>query len=73
LKENVETATYHVRISEGEPMAGLEVPTWDPETALLIGTILLEAFVLYVGYGGLERIFGPRLMKLLVGGEENAR
>jgi len=54
-------------------MAGLEIPTWDPETALLIGTILLEAIVLYVGYGGLERLFGPSLMKLLVGGEANAR
>lgn len=54
-------------------MAGLEVPTWDPETALLIGTILLEAVVLYAGYGGLERLFGPYLMELLVGGEGNAR
>jgi hypothetical protein len=54
-------------------MAGLEVPTWDPETAILIGTILLEAVVLYVGYAGLERLFGPYLMKLVVGGEESAR
>ena len=54
-------------------MAGLEVPTWDPETALLIGTILLEAIVLYVGYGAFERLLGPYLMKLLVGGEESAR
>ncbi|WP_336136114.1 DUF7512 family protein [Natronomonas amylolytica] len=54
-------------------MAGLEVPTWDPETALIIGTILLEAIVLYVGYGGLERLFGPHLMKLLMGGEEDAQ
>jgi hypothetical protein len=54
-------------------MAGLAVPTWDPETALLIGTILLEAIVLYVGYGGLERLFGPSLMQFLIGGEEDAR
>lgn len=54
-------------------MAGLEIPTWDPETALLIGTILLEAIVLYVGYGGLERLLGPRLLGLLVGGNEDAR
>jgi hypothetical protein len=54
-------------------MAGLEVPTWDPETAVLIGTILLEAIVLYVGYGGLERFVGPYLMRLLVGGETDAR
>ena len=50
-------------------MAGLTVPTWSPETALLIGTILLEAAVLYVGYGGLERLFGPYLLELVVGGE----
>ncbi|SFH05969.1 hypothetical protein SAMN04488063_0040 [Halopelagius inordinatus] len=54
-------------------MAGLEIPAWDPETALLIGTILLEAIVLYVGYGGLERLLGPYLMKILLGGEEHAR
>ena len=54
-------------------MPGLEIPAWDPQTALLIGAILLEAIVLYVGYGGLERLFGPHLMRLLVGGEERAR
>ena len=54
-------------------MAGLAVPTWDPETAVLIGTILLEAIVLYVGYGGLERLVGPYLIKLLLGGESDAR
>jgi len=50
-------------------MAGLEIPTWDPQTALLIGVILVEAVVLYVGYGGLERLVGPRLLDALVGGE----
>ncbi|QKG92401.1 MULTISPECIES: hypothetical protein [Halorubrum] len=54
-------------------MAGLEIPTWDPETALLIGAILVEAFVLYVGYAGLERLVGPALMRLLVGGDASAR
>ncbi|MGQ3330347.1 MULTISPECIES: DUF7512 family protein [Halorubrum] len=54
-------------------MAGLEIPTWDPETALLIGAILLEAVVLYVGYGGFERLFQPYIMKLLIGGESNAQ
>lgn len=53
-------------------MAGLEIPTWDPETALLIGAILVEAVLLYVGYGGLERLVGPRLMEFLIGGEKNA-
>jgi hypothetical protein len=54
-------------------MAGVEIPTWDPETALLIAAILLEAIVLYVGYGGLERLFGPYLTKLLIGGEAGAQ
>jgi hypothetical protein len=53
-------------------MAGLAVPSWDPQTALLIGAILFEAIVLYVGYGGRERVVGPRLMDLLVGGEAGA-
>lgn len=53
-------------------MSGLEVPTWDPETALLIGTILLEAVILYVGYGVLEQLVGPHLMEFLVGGGSNA-
>lgn len=53
-------------------MAGLEVPTWDPRTALMIGTILFEAIVLYAGYGGLEQLVGSRVMKLLVGGANDA-
>jgi hypothetical protein len=57
---------------EHRTMAGLEIPTWDPETAILIGSILTEAVVLYVGYGGLERLVGPRLMDALVGGEADA-
>ncbi|GAB3692381.1 DUF7512 family protein [Halorubrum pallidum] len=54
-------------------MSGLEVPTWDPQTAVLIGAILLEAVVLYVGYAGLERLVGPRLIEFLVGGDSDAR
>jgi len=50
-------------------MSGLEIPSWDPQTALLIGAILLEAIVLYAGYGGLERILGPPLLRLIVGGD----
>ncbi|MCY4731763.1 hypothetical protein KY092_14485 [Natronomonas gomsonensis] len=53
-------------------MAGLEVPTWDPQAAILIGAVLFEAFLLYVGYGGLEKLIGPRLMEALVGGENSA-
>jgi hypothetical protein len=52
-------------------MAGLGVPTWDPQTVLLIGAILTEAIVLYFGYGGLERLVGPRVMKFLLGGADD--
>ena len=50
-------------------MTGMELPAWDPQTAGLIGSILLEAVVLYAGYGGLERLVGPPLLAALVGGE----
>ncbi|OYR82624.1 hypothetical protein DJ84_09880 [Halorubrum ezzemoulense] len=73
MSRNVPKANFRVRKSEGESMAGLEIPSWDPETALLIGAILLEAFVLYVGYGGLERLVGPYLMDIIVGGDASAR
>jgi hypothetical protein len=53
-------------------MAGLAVPTWDPQAAILIGAVLFEAVLLYVGYGGLERLLGPRLMATLVGSENSA-
>ena len=51
-------------------MAGLGVPTWDPQAALLIGVVLVEAIVLYVGYAGVERLIGPRLMNVLVGSDD---
>jgi hypothetical protein len=65
----VQNAKYRGAASEGELMSGLEIPSWDPQTALLIGAILLEAIVLYAGYGGLERILGPPLLRLIVGGD----
>ena len=35
------------------------------EAGLLIGTVLLEAIVLYVGYGAAEQALGKRLIKQL--------
>jgi hypothetical protein len=35
------------------------------EAGLLIGAVLLEAIVLYVGYGAAEQAFGKRLIKRL--------
>ena len=53
---------------DGDPggtMVGLSVPTWDPQTALLIAVILAEAVVLYVGYGMVERLVGPPLVRVI--------
>ncbi|MFC7058648.1 DUF7512 family protein [Halovenus salina] len=32
------------------------------EAALLIGAVLVEALVLYVGYGAMEQFVGPQLL-----------
>jgi len=37
------------------------------DAAMLIGAVLLEAAVLYVGYGALEQAFGDRVVKHLKG------
>lgn len=33
------------------------------EAALLIGVVLLEAIVLYVGYGAVEQVFGQMVIE----------
>ncbi|WP_436924984.1 DUF7512 family protein [Halosimplex amylolyticum] len=48
-------------------MFGLESATGVGGAALVIGVVLLEAIVLYVGYGLLERLAGPALVKALRG------
>jgi hypothetical protein len=35
--------------------------------ALLVGIVLVEALLLYVGYGTLERLLGPAITKILRG------
>ena len=37
------------------------------DAAMLIGLVLLEAAILYVGYGALEQAFGHRVVKQLRG------
>jgi hypothetical protein len=37
------------------------------DAAMLIGVVLLEAALLYVGYGALEEAFGRRIVKRLRG------
>lgn len=54
-------------------MSGPEIPTWDPATALLIGTIPPRCDVLCAGYAGFERLVAPRLMRLLIGGDGSGR
>ncbi|WP_415383418.1 hypothetical protein [Halosimplex sp. TS25] len=48
-------------------MFGLESATGVGGAALVIGVVLLEAIVLYVGYGLLERLVGPALVEALRG------
>jgi hypothetical protein len=48
-------------------MFGIENLTGPTGAAILIGAVLLEALVLYVGYGALERVLGPTIAKMLRG------
>jgi len=48
-------------------MFGLESAAGVDGAALVIGVVLVEALVLYVGYGYLERLVGPRLVAALRG------
>jgi len=48
-------------------MFGIETLGGSVGAVVLIGIVLLEAIVLYVGYGALERFLGPRIARLLRG------
>lgn len=48
-------------------MFGLESLTGTTQAAAIIGIVLLEAIVLYVGYGALERVLGPAITDALRG------
>jgi len=37
------------------------------DAAMLIGVVLLEAALLYVGYGAVEEVFGQRVVERLRG------
>lgn len=45
------------------PMIGFESLPSAAEAILLIGIVLLEAMILYVGYGALEQVLGQRILK----------
>lgn len=50
-----------------------ELPTADPEAAVLIGTVFAQAVVLYASYGALERVVAPRLVQTLTKSDDAAR
>ncbi|WP_436930937.1 DUF7512 family protein [Halosimplex halobium] len=48
-------------------MFGLENATGIDGAVLVVGVVLVEAIVLYVGYGLLERVFGPAIVDAVSG------
>ena len=48
-------------------MFGLETASGVDGAALVVGVVLLEAILLYVGYGVLERVLGPTIVDALRG------
>ncbi|NHX38005.1 hypothetical protein G9C84_16430 [Halolamina sp. R1-12] len=48
-------------------MFGLENAVGPEGAGLVMGVVLLEAIVLYVGYGLLERLLGPTVVRIVSG------
>ncbi|WP_256289261.1 DUF7512 family protein [Halobellus inordinatus] len=48
-------------------MFGLENAAGPTGAAILIGIVLVEALLLYVGYGVLESVLGPTIARALRG------
>jgi hypothetical protein len=48
-------------------MFGIETLSGNALAAALVGLVLVEATVLYVGYGALERLVGEHVVRLLRG------
>ena len=48
-------------------MFGIESLTGVAHAGALVAVVLVEAMVLYVGYGGLERVAGPAVHHALTG------
>jgi hypothetical protein len=46
-------------------MFGIEALSGNGQAAVLVGIVLVEAFVLYVGYGWLETLLGPTVRRVL--------
>ncbi|WP_327053491.1 DUF7512 family protein [Halomicrococcus gelatinilyticus] len=48
-------------------MFGIESVSGPMGAAIIIGAVLVEAILLYVGYGVLEQVLGPTITKALRG------
>lgn len=48
-------------------MFGIENLSGTAQAVALVGTVLVEAMVLYVGYGALTRVLGPSVERLISG------
>lgn len=48
-------------------MFGIETLSPTLQAVALVGLVLVEAALLYVGYGALERAVGPRVVERLKG------
>ena len=48
-------------------MFGIETLSGNTYAAALVGLVLLEAMILYVGYGALEQVVGKYIVGLLRG------
>jgi hypothetical protein len=48
-------------------MFGIETLSGTAQAAVLVGIVLAESLLLYVGYGRLETVLGPRFKRVLEG------
>jgi hypothetical protein len=48
-------------------MFGLENASGIDGAVLVVGVVLVEAIILYAGYGLLERVFGPAIVDAVSG------
>jgi len=72
VSRNVHSTHIHRRYG-GTSVSGTLGSVWDPQAAFVVGVVLLEAIVLHVGYGGLSRLVGPRLLATIAGGDDAVR
>jgi hypothetical protein len=48
-------------------MFGIETLSGNAQAAALVGLVLVEAAILYVGYGALEQLVGTYIVRILRG------